>query len=289
MGLAALIIIVAVLCSGPAMAQDKAHTYHLRYEIYAGGFNAVESHLYMQKTPEDYDIYLGVKTKGFLGWIVPWKGSFETEGAYVKADAMEPSMHRSTATWRGDTEIKTYSYGEDGEFTGLTITEEGEDKSPDSIDEELTKNTTDVLTATLQVMQDIAGGQPCEGAEEVFDGKRRYEIVFKAQSDTVLESNRYNMYEGPAVSCTVEVNPKGGEWHKKPRGWLSVQEQGRERGFLPQLWFADVVDEKDFPAMPVKLRAKTEYGTFFMHLASIEEIPGLPDIPGDLALKEFED
>ena len=49
-----------------------------------------------------------------------------------------------------------------------------------------------------------------------------------------------------------------------PRGWLSIQEQGRSKGSLPTIWLAKI--DKDGPAVPVKLRLKTDYGTLFSHL-----------------------
>ena len=73
---------------------------------------------------------------------------------------------------------------------------------------------------------------------------------------------------GPAVACTVEVKPIAGKWHEKPRGWMSIQEQGREKGTMPTVWFAQMAAGE--PAVPVKIRVKTEYGALFMHLTSYQ-------------------
>jgi hypothetical protein len=62
--------------------------------------------------------------------------------------------------------------------------------------------------------------------------------------------------------------PDGGKWYQKPRGWLSIQEQGRQKGSLPTVWMAKV--NKTGPALPVKIRVVTDYGTLFMHLTKIE-------------------
>ena len=66
----------------------------------------------------------------------------------------------------------------------------------------------------------------------------------------------------------MEIKPVAGGWSEKPRGWLSIQEQGRDRGMMPTVWLANVSD--DGPAVPVKIRVKTAYGTLFMHLAQYE-------------------
>ena len=105
----------------------------------------------------------------------------------------------------------------------------------------------------------------CEGSELVFDGKRSFEQKFAHEENVELQSSRYNIYEGAAAKCTVEVTPQKGAWHKNPRGWMSIQEQGREKGTMPTVWIASI--EEGAPAVPVKIFVKTDYGALFMHLA----------------------
>src|SRR5690606_14417519 len=78
----------------------------------------------------------------------------------------------------------------------------------------------------------------------------------------------YNLYSGPAKRCTIEVQPAGGKWHDKPRGWFSIQEQGRNKGTMPTIWVASITP--DMPAVPVKVMVKTDYGTLFLHLVGYE-------------------
>ena len=236
------------------------------YDVYAGGIHAVKAKLDVSYDNKDKDnLKLGAQTIGFLERLVPWRGTFETTGWRGKtADADLPEVHRSVATWRGEEDLTEYQYGKDGSFKSLRIIEASKDKSPENIDPELVKGTTDVLTATLEVMQHIQNDGKCEGTSKIFDGKRAFNLVFKHEMDEVLIPTDYNVYDGPTSRCQVEVVPAGGEWHVKPRGWMSIQEQGRQKGSLPTVWFARVSDE--MPAVPVKIRVKTEYGTLFMHL-----------------------
>ncbi|HIF24832.1 MAG TPA: DUF3108 domain-containing protein [Micavibrio sp.] len=240
------------------------HAQIATYQLYAGGIHAVEVALNMEYKPQSrYSIEMDAFTKGFLGKLVPWKGKFESHGWRMK-DEDKPEMHQSTTTWKDEVEIKTYKYNKDGTFDGLKITEDGVDKSPEELDQELVDGTTDALTAAMLVLQNIAEGESCDSSSEVFDGKRRYKMIFTKKADEMLKQTKYNVYEGPSIQCEVEVKPVAGEWHKKPRGWESIQEQGRERGSLPTIWIAKI-DEKG-PAVPVKMRVKTDYGTLFMHM-----------------------
>ena len=248
----------------PPVASISGHEQKMIYEVYAGGINAVTAEMDVAYESKDrYHMSLAARTKGFLAKLAPWSGIFETKGWRKEDGTDAPEMHRSSAVWRDEEEIKEYSYGKDGSFKGLRIIEEGKDKS-EKVDDELTQGTTDALTATLEVMKHIAAGGGCEGSSEVFDGDRRFELVFVHEAEEMLEETKYNVYSGPAVRCTVEVKPISGRWSTKPRGWLSIQEQGRDGGMLPTVWMAKI--DETGPAVPVKVRVKTDYGTLFSHL-----------------------
>lgn len=254
----------------PGMAESGLQT--MIYDVYAGGLHAVQARLNLDMRKQGrYDLVMNAHTRGFLGSLAPWKGTFETHGWHTEK-GLRPELHKSTTIWQDEPEIKEYTYGSDGTFKHYQVTEDGK-VSQDPPAAELTDNTTDALTATLMVMQEVASGRPCRGESEVFDGDRRYKMVFNDQGTVPLEQTRYNVYQGDAAQCTVEVVPLKGKWHEKPRGWMSIQEQGREAGTMPTVWFARL--EEGGPAVPVKVRVKTEYGTLFMHLAEYSNDDGV--------------
>lgn len=257
--------VAALLCAAPVTAQDKTAQV-MTYEVYAGGINAVRAELNVIKDPKNYSLTLAARTKGFLARLAPWEGTFETRGWRLQ-DGEKPELHKSTAIWRSEEDYKEYYYGQDGSFKKLVVFEPGMDgPKTESIDDELTQGTTDALTATLQVMKTVAETGSCESRDEVFDGKRRFALVFRHAAEEMLESTRYNVFKGKAARCEVEVVPVAGEWHKKPRGWMSIQEQGREKGSLPTVWMANI--DEHGPAVPVKIRVRTDFGVLFMHLVN---------------------
>lgn len=262
-----------VLAGTGAQAQERAampgKSQIMTYEVYAGGINAVRAELDVSFPAADrYNLALAARTKGFLGKIVPWQGTFETRG-WLQNMNKQPELHKSTAVWRGEEDFKEYYYGKDGKFQKLVTMEPGmAAPASEEIASELVDGTIDALTATLQVMQHVAATGKCEGRNEIFDGKRRFALLFRHRAEEILQSSRYNVYKGPAARCDVEVQPVAGEWHKKPRGWMSIQEQGREKGSLPTVWMAKI--DEDGPAIPVKIRVRTDYGVLFMHLVNYD-------------------
>jgi hypothetical protein len=258
----------AGFAQGPARSA-ASDIQNMTYDVYAGGLNAVEANMDIALDDDRYSFVFSAETKGFLGTVAPWEGSFETEGWEMEDGSKRPELHKSVAIWRGEKEVKEYNYAKDGSFKGLVITEEDKAMKKPDVSSDLTDQTTDALTATLEAMKQVASSGTCEGTSEIFDGKRRFELVFKHEGNEQLSPTRYNVYNGMASRCVVEIKPMGGAWHKKPRGWLSIQEQGRKKGGLPTVWFASL--KEGAPAVPVKVKVKTAFGTLFMHLTEYSD------------------
>ena len=249
---------------GAIAATKKSPT--LTYHVYAGGIHAVDATLDLQEKAGTYQIISHSATRGFLGALIPWKGTFLTEGRQKKTGSHVPSRHESISGWREETEIKTYMYDGSGQFKKLTVMEDGKDKTPKDTDWAIAKNTTDLLSATLNMMAQVTKTGDCAMTQRIFDGDRTFDLRFRTLGKEVLTASRYNPYAGAAVKCEVEVIPKEGRWHKKPRGWLSIQEQGRKHGQLPIVWLGTLPGHAMM--VPVKLRITSDHGTLFMHLAA---------------------
>ncbi len=237
----------------------------MKYDVYAGGFHVVEASLDVDLAARNrYLLKLSAATRGMFADLAPWQGTFQTNGWYDTKQALpQPEIHFSDTNWRDEKELTEFLYNQDGSFKEYRVTNEKE-KGPKDPEPGLPDNTTDVLSATLKVMNKVASSGQCEGTDKIFDGARSYNIVFHHKQQVELKGSEYNVYSGPATECTIEVKPIAGKWHAKPRGWMSIQEQGRERGTMPTIWLAQMMQGQ--PAVPVKIRVKTEYGTLFMHL-----------------------
>ncbi|MGH1404145.1 MAG: DUF3108 domain-containing protein [Alphaproteobacteria bacterium] len=250
-------------------APDAYHFQKMNYDVYAGGIHAVKADMKLDfREKGRYLMEFSAETRGLLGSLAPWKGSFKSQGWALRGGKRVPELHESVAAWRDEHEVKSYNYTKDGGFQDLVTSYEGKKPKTKIPDEELTKGTTDALTATLLVMEHVSDGGDCAGEAEVFDGKRRYKLIFRHSRFVMLDKSKYNAYKGPAAECTAEVVPIAGAWYKKPRGWLSIQEQGRDLGTMPTIWFAQV--KKNAVVVPVRVRVKTTYGTLFMHMTRYE-------------------
>ena len=249
---------------------DESKIQRAVYDLYAGGFHVVKADLDVDfREANRYRIELGAQTRGFIDSVASWKGSFLTKGwLNHKTKSTQPELHQSEAYWKDELEVKKYLYNRDGTFDEYRVTDMHSKDELRETDSSLSDNTTDVMTAALQMMKQFPKSGKCEGESEIFDGKRRFKMLFIDEGEVALRQSRYNIYSGPAIKCIVRVEPLAGAWHKKPRGWISIQEQGKEKGKLPTIWMANLSDGS--PAIPVKMMLRTDYGAIVMHMTRYE-------------------
>ena len=249
-------------------SQDITQT--MTYDVYAGGIHALDAKLVITTKDKSYSVKLESATHGLLKTLAPWSGNFSVTGTIGKDNALFPNEYVSSSTWKKETEKKVFTYNGKGEFLDYKVTEtkdgKTKDKTPKKINMDLAKGTTDLLSATMVLLMNAPQTNDCSEESLIFDGDRNFKLLFKETEHTTLTKSRYNIYDGAALSCQVEVIPESGKWRKKPRGWLSIQEQGRKKGSLPLLWIGQM---KDAPYdIPVKIRVNTNYGALFLHLTS---------------------
>jgi hypothetical protein len=259
---------MGVMAAVPARAAEEARQ-RMVYDVYASGLHALRAEMDMDLRKKGrYDLVLDTKTYGLLAALVPWEGRFESHGWRLKKDVLRPEQHKSTAQWRKEIDIKDYRYRKDGRFVSLEVFDENGKVEDREARPEVTDGTVDTLTAALSVFEIVGKTGRCEGASDVFDGKRRFRQAFTDEGEETLQASQYNIYAGKARKCAVEVTPLAGDWGNKPRGWLSIQEQGRVRGTMPTVWIARLSPAG--PPVPVRIMVKTAYGTLFMHLAEYQ-------------------
>ena len=253
------VLFVVLFLPFSAWAKDREAT--LYYEVYASGFHVMDVQIHIKTTKKKYDVRLDTELTGLLARFVPWQGAFETRGSIERGELI-PKYHITSATWKKETELREYFYNASGHLNKMTLKENGiaQDIATSS---ELSSDTTDILTLFLSI---ILKGE-CGFEEDIFDGKRRFATEFRGEGDAYLYKSKINPYQGEAELCDVEITPKGGKWYKKPRGWLAIQEQGREKGKLPVIYLARV--DEMFPALPVKGITVSNYGTFLLHLKHV--------------------
>lgn len=263
-----ILLFLAGLWSQPVFAEN----YAAKYDVYAGGIHALQARLDYQESAKSYDVSIASETYGILDKIVPWQATLQTKGQILKGK-MLPQTHKADTTTRKKHEINTYNYDKSGALVSFQQIVNGKDETRKDLDPAIYKDTIDVMTAIFSLIGQVEAGKGCEMQPMVFDSERSYRLIFKNGTKETLIPNKYSSFSGEAIGCAFEVQPEGGKWHKKPRGWMKIQNQAKKSGKMPMIYFANL-SKTDTPVYaPVRTVIKTDLGTFIAHLTSFEEKP----------------
>lgn len=259
------LLILSTALAGMAIASHHAYAadddLNHRYSLFAGGVQAANAVLDLDQANNNYTYAFEGATQGWFGNLAPWSGYSITVGA-ISNGTPTPATHESVSAWKGDKKTKYYTYKGGGVSEYVEI-EDGRRREKD-LEPELTDNTVDILSAALSFQKQVAETGDCTGQKSIYDGKRRYLISLNTLSQENLTASAYNTYNGPALKCSIEIIPRGGDWGDKPRGWFWVQQQSQKRGMLPTVWLG-TPEGSELP-VPVKAMAKTGFGTLIMHI-----------------------
>ena len=241
-----------------------AETLKATYGLFASGFEVVQVNGTFDVTDDKYNLKMDLETIGALGAVAPWSGRIQTIGIENGAQS-SPLEYSFASTWKGDTETTKFIFNKDGKITSHTRRESDGQLITEKLDSDIYDGyPLDMMTAMYRAMNNPT----CQVTPQVIDGKRKFDMAFQSKGFEVLKSSRYSRFSGKAEICEVEIIPVSGKWRDKPRGWMSIQEQAKDNGELPKIWFGRV--RADMPPIPVRFYIKTNYGTMIMHLQSIQ-------------------
>jgi hypothetical protein len=244
----------------PAMASEPVR---LGYRIYTGGFNVLDITIDLNIDPSAYRIDIGAETQGWIGKLLSWQSQSHSEGVLREGDPV-PRTHRMSSVWRGEPRAVNLDYDGNGRVAFSAEPPADRDER-DPVPAELTVNTLDPLSAVLGALTARQNGQVCTDTVPVFDGRRRYDMLFQPAGMVELKPSKYSLYAGPALRCQVRSKLIAGKWRRG--GW-----QDESAGRPPiELMVASVA--ADLPPIPVRLEGESRYGDVVIHLASMERLP----------------
>jgi hypothetical protein len=237
----------------------------LKYDVYAGGFHALDASLDMDLTQKAYDMQLEAETTGFIGSMFPWKGNYSAAG-HSEAGVLIPTLSTSRSTWRSKVKTTEMTYDPSGKLLKTTVQQGDKTTVERDIKQDLARDAVDMLTGTLLMMQNAKNTDKCEGSFPVFDGKRRYNITMADDGTDTIAKSKYSKFSGKALRCTLKVEPVAGFKEKdKAKGWMAVQNHTEARKKPPTIWLARI--EEQGPVIPVRMEIASDYGAVVAHLS----------------------
>lgn len=254
-----LVLCLGLVLSVPAAAEPLRATYR----VTAAGLTVMEVEaVFDLATPGAYRIETRSRLTGFASTFFSGNQVNEVRGTWA-GDLVRPTRFAAEGVWRG-TERRTVMEYPGGEpvVRALEPPNEGE---REAVPPDLTRGTMDSLSALAQLTRTLATTQRCDGAAQVYDGRRRSSFTASTTGWEQLPAWR-DAWSGTALRCGFEGRQLAGFLLDDDRPAESRQPQ------QGSAWMA--VIRPDMPPVPVRIEMPSRwFGKITAYLVRSEAPP----------------
>ena len=196
-----LISLFLLLFPTPAQTAAVQHNF----TIFLGPFNAGKTRFTYTLQPQDYSVRSKVETAGIFNTLYPFTAEYATTGK-IKGKDLETSSYKYKSQSRFNTRRKELIYDQNGNPVYRISAKNDKvkkveiDPSPDN------KDTTDLQTVIAELALQYNKNKNCNARMQIFDGKRRFDTIFKDEGKQEIAANEYSPFSGTAHKCSMYID-----------------------------------------------------------------------------------
>lgn len=183
----------------------KAAIVEHNFTAILGVFNASDTKFCYELTPQNYAIQSEVKTAGVFDTLYPFKAVYSTTGN-IKDKDFETTSYKYHSQSRFTKRTKELVYNDKGEPIYRLSSKNDKSKKVEITPDIKNKDTTDLQTVFAKLAKQYNEFKFCDSRMEVFDGKRRFDVIFKDEGQDTITKNEYSSYEGEAAKCSMYID-----------------------------------------------------------------------------------
>lgn len=190
---------------------SNAYALKVRHEfdVHIGVFNASRTNFTYDLEDKNYSVKSEVKTFGLFDTLYPFKAVYSTAGKILKGVEVQTVSYKYNSKSRFSKRTKELVYNDEG-IPVYQITSKNDKEKKRVINQELAaKGTTDLQTVIAELVLRYNKTKTCAARYEIFDGKRRYDVIFKDEGVEEIEANKYSEFSGVAVKCSMYIDSLG--------------------------------------------------------------------------------
>lgn len=228
----------------------------LDYAVYVGGFRLVDIAFDARLADGAYRMTMDLKSEGMLTWMIDWSMSAYSEGKREDGTIV-PVRAGHDSRWNGKKRWIRMDFPDGGAPTARTMPPVDETAQARKVSLRDRLGARDLAGGVLSTLLSTGATDSCTHSEPVFDGKRRYNLVFRELGRETLSPSDYSPFGGETVRCAMSIERiagfrEGGSRYRWMSDGTAVVWVGRP---FP-----------DAPPMPVRLQIDTSFGPLFAHL-----------------------
>ena len=167
-------LFLSALWSNHTNAATVTHDFAVRLGI----FDASRTQFTYELHSKDYRVQSEVSTNGIFDTLYPFKAEYFTNGK-IEGNKLRTESYKYKSRSRFNTRRKELIYNDKGEPI-YRISAKNDKEKKVTIEQDVdNKGTTDLQTVVAKLALQYNQVKFCAARMEVFDGKRRYDVIFK--------------------------------------------------------------------------------------------------------------
>ncbi len=257
----AMSVATALMAWQPARAgNDGAHAA-LTYQLHYGGFLIGTAELDLDLQQTSYRLSSRLRTEGLFHSFFEFTSTAESTGL-IDHGKVQVRHHRQDNSWRGKVREVNIEYDPAGPVRWYAEPPAAQDNR-DAVPNKHLQGSVDPLTATLQAALASTSEQKCQGTYRVFDGRRRYDLLFQPIGIRQLNSKAFS---GQTMQCRLTYQRIAGR-SRQSRSWWQTDE-AQEDPAEAKIWFGPIA--AGLPSVPIRIEADVGPGAFIMRLKAAQ-------------------
>ncbi len=196
-----LTLFILFFSTTSALALSVEHSF----SVHIGVFDASRTTFHYSLTPNTYKVNSIVSTNGFFNSLYPFKAEYSSQGQ-INADKLKTQKYYYQSHSRFNTRHKELIYNNKGEPIYRISSKNGKEKKVEIEPQTNNSGTTDLQTVIAELALQYNRLNFCAARMEVFDGKRRYDVIFKDEGQDELPTHPLSPYSGTAAKCSMYID-----------------------------------------------------------------------------------
>ena len=187
----------------PQPAASLSVKHH--FEVSIGLFDASSADFEYRLDQENYAVYSYIYTRGMFDTLYPFAARYATTGKFSGGKMLTQTYSYNSKS-RFSQRTKEVIYSSKGIPLQIISSKNGREKVKKVKTTADTTGTTDLQTVVAAVVRRYNTAKTCDAVFKVFDGKSRFDVIFKDLGPDEIPAAENSPYHGTAAKCSMYID-----------------------------------------------------------------------------------
>lgn len=190
-----------LLSAQPVAAVSVKHYF----DVSVGIFDAGTADFEYQLDKSEYAVYSNIYTGGMFNTLYPFAAHYATSGK-INGEEMLTQTYSYRSQSRFSKRTKEVIYSSKGIPLQIISSKNGREKVKKVKNTDDINGTTDLQSVVAAIVRQYNTSKTCNAVLQVFDGKRRFNAIFKDLGKDEVPATEISPYHGQAIKCSMYID-----------------------------------------------------------------------------------